>query len=236
MKSHIKTFTTDPHKVEIHKLANITPRMTEPEYNALVLSIENLGQLTPVIMFQGQLVDGRHRLKAIKDLGIKEIIYTNLKSNMTLKEVEMLLTHGYEQRRHQSKTQKAIFAYRELEELKKQGENITQGEIADKHGIHINDISLVRKLMKISSTNVVNTLFNGGKIKLSNGKHTDNLRAIIKYFQTITNEATEDAFKQPVNITDDEWEMINNYAENLSENHSSLILKTLANVLYNKAK
>lgn len=234
--SHIKTFTMDPHKVELHELSLLTPAMTQPQLAALTHSIDTLGQLNPVVMYQGKLVDGRHRLLAIKELKLTQILYTNLVSTFTLTEVKEIILNGYEQRRHQSATQKAIFAYNELTASKKAGIKITQGELAEKHGIHINDMSLVKKLTKLTSQNVLDVLFNGGKIKLSNGKHTDNLRAIIAYFQTISDEATEDSFKQPLDITDDEWEMINVYTDNLAENHSSTVLTALANTLLRRAR
>lgn len=235
-KSHIKTFTTDPHTIEIHELAELTPNMTELQQNALTDSIENIGQLNPIVMYQGKLIDGRHRLKSIKSLRLNQITYTNLNSQMTLDEVKEIILNGYEQRRHQSITQKAISAYKEFEEIKRIGEQkITQGNIAEKYSVHTNDISSVRKLHSLTSELVIETLFNGGKIKMSNGKRTDNLRALVKNFQVIADEATEGAFKIPQTVTDDEWSMINQYVDNLSDNHSNPVLKALANSLLKKA-
>ena len=138
--------------------------------------------------------------------------------------------------RNISATQKAIFAYKEFTSFKEEGIKVTQVELAEKHGVHMNDLSLVKKLITLASTNVIDALFNGGKIKLSNGKHTDNLRAVIKHFQMISDESVEDAFKQPLDITDDEWEMIKSYTDNVAENHASPVLIALGNSLLRKAK
>jgi len=136
----------------------------------------------------------------------------------------------------QSATQKAIMAYKELISEQKAGVKITQGQVAEKFGIHRNDVSLVSKLLKISSPIVIDTLFDGGKITLSNGKQTDNLRAIIKYFEAINDEATGNAFKQPKDVTDAEWEMINEYVDNLAENHATPVLEALASTLFYTVK
>lgn len=232
MKKYIKNFTIDQNDVEMHELSNLTPIMTQPDYIALKDSLDTIGQLQPIIMYRGKCIDGRHRVKAAKELGFTELKYINEDSKLTIEEIRQRIMNGYEQRRHQSKTQKSIFAYKELLKRQSDGIKTTQGEIAELFGVHINDISLVKKLYKLTSDKIIDTLFNGGKITLSNGKKTDNLRAVIKYFQTLSDEMTEDSDKQLLKVTDDEYDMVNEYAKNLSENHNSDVLRAMISALY----
>jgi hypothetical protein len=58
----------DPSKastVQEHELADICPRMSNDEYKALKDDIEANGLRVPIVIYQGKVLDGRHRLKAI---------------------------------------------------------------------------------------------------------------------------------------------------------------------------
>jgi hypothetical protein len=56
---------------EIHPLANLLPPMTDEEFKALVEDIKKNGVLEPIVLHEGKILDGRHRYKACKQLGIK---------------------------------------------------------------------------------------------------------------------------------------------------------------------
>ena len=59
--------TTD---LELHPSAAIFPPMREAEFEALVADIREKGQVEPIWTLHGQVIDGRHRLKACRILGI----------------------------------------------------------------------------------------------------------------------------------------------------------------------
>jgi ParB-like chromosome segregation protein Spo0J len=54
-----------------HPLAALLPAMTDDEFNNLVSSIKRHGQLEPIVVFEGAILDGRHRYKACRQLGIQ---------------------------------------------------------------------------------------------------------------------------------------------------------------------
>jgi hypothetical protein len=82
---------------KIHPLAQKVPEMTGSEYRQLKESIQSTAQTSPILIHNGEIIDGRHRLKACLELGfepwIKEydgdksiaqfILSTNIRRNLT---------------------------------------------------------------------------------------------------------------------------------------------------------
>ena len=56
--------------MQMHALADIPPSMSEAQFAALRDDIKANGLLTPIVMFEGKVLDGRHRLRACQELGI----------------------------------------------------------------------------------------------------------------------------------------------------------------------
>jgi len=54
-----------------HPYCLAIPEMTEAEYQDLKGDIAGSGQLEPIVMFAGQILDGRHRYRACIELGIE---------------------------------------------------------------------------------------------------------------------------------------------------------------------
>lgn len=54
---------------EIHPIANIFPAMSDSEFQALRDDIEQYGQREPIWLYEGKVIDGRHRLRACEELG-----------------------------------------------------------------------------------------------------------------------------------------------------------------------
>ena len=57
-------------KYEIHELANIIPEMAAIEFDELVKDITENGLLDPITLYQGKILDGRHRYKACMQIGL----------------------------------------------------------------------------------------------------------------------------------------------------------------------
>jgi len=55
----------------IHPIADIFPPMSAEEYAALVQDIRERGLLEPIWLYDGQVLDGRHRSRACQELGIE---------------------------------------------------------------------------------------------------------------------------------------------------------------------
>lgn len=54
-----------------HPLAELIPAMTESEYAELREDILRNGQLDPITLYEGKVLDGRHRARACSELGIE---------------------------------------------------------------------------------------------------------------------------------------------------------------------
>jgi len=233
MNKYQKQFTIDPHLVEVHELANLTPTMTEVQFEGFKANIDELGQLEPAKMYRGKLVDGRHRLKALKSSNTP-LKYINIESTMSIEDVKEYIL-GLENRRHQTATQKAIMAYKEFKLRKESGEKVSQGEVAKIYGTTRQHLARAKKLYELGSKELVDVLFNGQKIKI-NGMETDNIRTICLHLENIQNEIVEESLKYKPNLdlTDEEIEYIDELIANLAENHNTVFLKALANKIYSK--
>lgn len=97
----------DIDNYEIDEAANDYPMLTEQEHKRLVEDIKNNTQLQPVVIFKNRIIDGRNRVKAIKELGksLKAIIVTT-----TYEDALKLALSNNDKRRHMSKSQFAMKA------------------------------------------------------------------------------------------------------------------------------
>jgi ParB-like chromosome segregation protein Spo0J len=102
-------------KLEGHRLANYFPSMGEDEFNELVKGIKENGQLNPIMLYEGKILDGKHRFKACQKLGI-EPITKEYKGNDPISFVISANIH----RRHLTESQRAMLATKMLPELEKQ--------------------------------------------------------------------------------------------------------------------
>ena len=69
MNNKIKT---KMYGYEIHKFAKLLPMMGNEDFDRLRESVEEHGVQVPIIMFEGMVLDGRNRLKAAEQCGIKK--------------------------------------------------------------------------------------------------------------------------------------------------------------------
>ena len=56
---------------EVHPLADLIPSMTDEEYISLRDDIAAHGQRNPITLYDGKILDGRHRVRACRELGIE---------------------------------------------------------------------------------------------------------------------------------------------------------------------
>jgi ParB-like chromosome segregation protein Spo0J len=56
---------------EFHPLADLIPPMTEAEYEDLKADIKANGLLMPIVLFEGKVLDGRHRLRACREVDLE---------------------------------------------------------------------------------------------------------------------------------------------------------------------
>lgn len=107
--------------MEYHEIANIFPMMTDAEFEQLKDDIVLNGQLDPVILYEGKILDGRNRWKVCTELGLV-INYEQYQGDNPLSFVISKNLH----RRHLSAGQRAMIAtdikpLLEVEAKKRQG-------------------------------------------------------------------------------------------------------------------
>jgi len=146
----------------VHDLANIYPLATIEELARLVNGIRDLGQLEPIILYRGKIIDGRCRALACLEIGI-DVIKTELPHKMPLKEVSEMVT-SLSNRRNLTLTQKIIIALRSP-----LCDTITAKKLAIHNGVTERDIRDGLMLRKYLSGDrydkITELLFNGKKVK-----------------------------------------------------------------------
>jgi ParB-like chromosome segregation protein Spo0J len=92
--------------LEIDPLATIFPPMSEDEFGRLKADIAARGQLEPIWTHRGRVVDGRHRLRACRELGVEPVVREYDGDGTVLGFVVAKNLH----RRHLSANQRALVA------------------------------------------------------------------------------------------------------------------------------
>lgn len=193
--------------MELHPLTETHPVMSVEQYEAFKADIAKNGQLQPVILYRGKIVDGRHRLKALKELDTKVIKTMDLPNNLTLRQVKDKVL-STERRRHQSPTQLAIQGYREYKNGMKQSEAVTAT------GCSLSNLQHVVALEKLGRLDIIDLLERGGKVDIgiaNYNKFTDSLLGIVTWvkkqqdhtnqiLQTLAREVDTDIEKDNVVI------------------------------------
>ena len=185
----------------IHKLANINPNMDNQEFGQLKRSILQIGQQEPILLYRNLIVDGRHRTKALKELGCEYILYQELPRNTSLNEIKEIVM-SKNARRNLTKSQKAIQAYFEFI---KTGEK--KSDLAIKYGTDRTYIAKAETIDRKLGREKLEILLNKGKIKLDNGRYYSNLSSIIDFInkkekaekEVIVKEPTDEDVKELVN-------------------------------------
>jgi ParB-like chromosome segregation protein Spo0J len=101
-------------ELEGHRLANYFPAIEGQEFDDLVESIRKNGQLNPIILFEGKILDGKNRFRACQQLGINPITQ-EYSGNDPL---DFVIAENIN-RRHLTESQRAMLATKMLPEFEK---------------------------------------------------------------------------------------------------------------------
>lgn len=93
-------------KIKYHPLADLFPRIPVDDFRAMVQSIAKFGQKQKIILFEGKILDGRHRYEACLEAGVKPQ-FEEYKGDDPIGYVEAVNFH----RRHMDSSQRAAVAY-----------------------------------------------------------------------------------------------------------------------------
>lgn len=119
------SFTMDPDDAEAlqpHAAALVVPTMEDDEYEQLKQSIRLYGLLEPIVLHEGQVLDGRHRLQACLDVGAAAAFVDWEEPPDIPPILWVLATNAH--RRHLSAAQRASLAARVLRDLVAEDERV----------------------------------------------------------------------------------------------------------------
>ena len=163
------------------------------EYNKTLKSIKDMGQIDPIYMVCGYCIDGRHRYKALKELGATNIKALDVNPKLSMEDKLSLCNRDLTSGRDLNKSQLAIqaFKYRELTKVFK-------GVAAEKFGVGIKQLSFageVERYLPDAYESIVST----GKAKVD-GKYTSSLQVIYRYINSNIKKG-ENSMKDKSNST-----------------------------------
>lgn len=233
--------TKDLEELETHELANLTPTMTAVSFETLKLSIANNGQQMPIVLYKGKIIDGRHRVKALRELGLTTVNYIDEDPNKTEEDLRVLILEVLENRRHQTTTQKAIMAYYEFVRLLDIGEKKSQGKVAGMFGSTRLQLSRVITLAKLADNRVIDHLFHGDKINIGTKmqpSNTDSLASIVSYFEKNIGDTLENSLSSGVkaDLTDSEIKLVKEAMSSVKALMSKRVAKVFNEKLYHYIK
>ena len=204
----------DAVELNEHYLSHTNRKMSELEYIALLESIDVRGQILPILIYRGRIVDGRHRVKAILELNRNEVIANIIPNNTPLKEVEEMVI-ATENRRTDTPAQKTI---RATYWMRKNG--ASRKDTSIKFGVQLKDISLVSKIEDMCGMKTLNDLYEKGYVSIGKKKFK-NLQSLYKHVKIVMDgvEPTNDDNTNEASFKEDEdMEFILNYIKSNSDN------------------
>lgn len=150
--SHIRLVTAGDMKA--HAAADIFPMMSDTEFDALVADIKENGQREPIVLHDGQILDGRNRARACEQLGlVPRTVQWDRKGTPEAFVVSMNL-----HRRHLNESQRGMIAAKLT--------NVRPGEIGGGHEKAEGQICLsdAAELLNVSKRTIkyAKNVMNGG--------------------------------------------------------------------------
>lgn len=238
-----KTITEEIHSIDpkdlvLHSEALATPKMSAEQYESLKANLEMYGQLDPITIYRGKIVDGRHRWLIIQELGIDTIKYKKMPNNSTLQTIKSIV-NSRETRRHESVSQLAIRAYRL--KVAKESSCTSFSEAADLVGVPRKRVSEVKKIVETYGRNdIIELLFAGDKFNTGTDRipfWTDSLKTIINWlaeYGTVVGERMS-KITPTKELTEDEQLLVNTYMNALSK-ESQIVMESVTKAMYSKLK
>jgi ParB-like chromosome segregation protein Spo0J len=143
-----------PQIAGVHEYAELYPRMTPEEFATLLADILANGQREPVVlMLDGQVLDGRHRLEACQELGIEPWCVLFVGSDGMGSEEDALeyVRARNAARRHSTPSQRAMTAARE----RKFALGFSQEARARRHGVSERMVQYADKVLDSDNQDVI---------------------------------------------------------------------------------
>lgn len=145
------------------ELAGIVPMASSSEQAALASDIYENGQREPIVLWHGEVVDGRCRMKALKANSMNTM-YKELDDELTEEEVKIFVK-SVNTRRNLTTTQKVMIAA--FESMKSNSKSVAV--IAKSWGLGKGSVDNARYIIK-QDEKIANALFDGKSVEIVNKK------------------------------------------------------------------
>ncbi len=179
----------------LHDLCHTHPKMNEKQFEALTESLSLNGQQQPIITYRGKVIDGRHRIWALNNLGIDLAHAVELPRNTKMEEVESFVKAS-ETRRHQTKTQLACHAYLSLINPKTNITSATQAALD--FGVSKRDVSICKTIAENIGIATLESFSKGETINICVNGVYSNYSSIRRLYDAIKRKQKEFIIKKPV--------------------------------------
>jgi len=146
---------------EYHELASLLPLLDDEDFDALVEDIREYGQIEPITLFEGKILDGRNRYKACLELGIEVKTKEWTPSELNgLTPLQYVISENI-MRRHLNVAQRSEIALLLLPEIEAEAEKRKEETVGRPKKSEIN------KFQKKEERNPQSTKIAGKKVKVS---------------------------------------------------------------------
>jgi len=186
-------FKSDEYLIDINKLKFDTKisvfnrEQTDAEYSKTLESIKKLGQIDPIYMDNGYCIDGRHRYKALLEIGSNKIKAIDINPDIKIASKLELCNRDLISGRDLNTSQLTIQAYKygKLAGMFKKDMSIT-------FGVSLKNLTCAAEIERYMP-NAYSSLIETGKAQVE-GKFTQSLQVIYRYINAHikTKEKAED--------------------------------------------
>ncbi len=172
----------------LHKMTELHPVQSDADYASMKNSIEEIGQTVPVFTYRGKVVDGRHRVKALRELGTDTIKAIALNPKQTLSSVRMRVVAS-DLRRNKTGPQKAIQAYFEMLD----NPELSNADAALMFGTNGSEVSVVKGIAGQAGADILRTMLAAGRVVIGDKTYTNlrKLRHATKHVEVVANTYSE---------------------------------------------
>lgn len=181
-----EVYTADPSTIKFDdKYVVFNPVHNEAQYLATRDSINKLGQLEPVLMLEGLCVDGRHRVKVTKELGIT-VRCADLDPKTSEEDIVVRCNTNVMSGRDYDNAQKAIQALRLVNEYSMLAVTAAKFMKIDRRLV-----SYASTIKGLGRQDLLDALMEGKKVQLSNMlRPSKSLEVICKHVKAETEETS----------------------------------------------
>jgi len=146
----------------------------DSEYKKTLESIRGAGQVDPVYLDNGYCIDGRHRHKALTELGVDSIKVIDINPELSIAEKLALSNRDLVSGRDLNKSQLAIQAFKFGEMT-----GVSKRAVALQFGVSVMQLTFAGEVKRYLP-DAYESLIATGKAEVG-GKHTQSLQAIYRY-------------------------------------------------------